>query len=280
MSQTSPLSAPDKFGLLPKSKTQVVKDPRQVKFYTYGAPGVGKTTLASRFRKQKEDGTWIEPIFLCTEEGVGFLEVYKVPIPSWGTFKETLKQIVEADPEAQTYGTIVVDTIDLLFTMCEKFVCELKQITHPSELEWGKGWAALRDEFQVVLSYLSRMKQGLVLVGHAKIWEKKERGIVTTCIQPTLNNTGRRVVLPIVDVILYIEAIEVQGVDGKFYNKRIMRSEPTDMIEAKDRTGMLPAVMPLDYAALEAYISGTIHKTVPWPPPVPAQVQDKNGTPV
>jgi hypothetical protein len=247
---------------LPTSKTAVVTDPNRVRFYIYGAPGVGKTTLASQFRRQNPDGTWAEPLFLCTEEGVGFLEVLKVPVPDWGTFKNTLKELTAADPEATRYSTVVVDTIDLLFTMCEKFVCEAKSISHPSELEWGKGWAALRDEFQIVLSYLSRMKQGLVLIGHAKVWEKKERSTMITCVQPTLGSTGRRVVLPIVDVILYCETIEVvDPKTGTTINKRIMRSEPNETVEAKDRTSRLPATMPMEYAKLAAYISGAEKKS-------------------
>ena len=252
-------------GLLPAEKTTPVNDPSKVKYYLYGAPGVGKTTLASKFRNA---------LFLCTEEGVGFLSVYKVTIKDWPTFKAALKEVVDKDPNAERFGTIVVDTIDLLFTMCEKFVCETKNIQHPSDLEWGKGWAALRDEFQIVLSYLSRMKQGLVLIGHAKVWEKKERGQMITCVQPTLNGTGRRVVLPIVDVIGYVETIEVQDPkSGALYNKRVIRTEPTDVVEAKDRTGRLPPVMPMEYAALEAYITGQLDKTQPWAPQGGAPVQ-------
>lgn len=260
---------------LPTAKTEVVRDPNAVRFYVYGAPGVGKTTLAAQFRKKNADGTYAEPLFLCTEEGVGFLEVFKVPIPDWGTFKTTLKEVVTSDPEAKRFSVIVVDTIDLLFTMCEKFVCEAKNISHPSDLEWGKGWAALRDEFQVVLSYLSRMKQGLVLIGHAKVWEKKERGTMITCVQPTLNATGRRVVLPIVDVILYCETIEVvDPVSGKTHNKRVMRSEPNEMIEAKDRTGRLPPVMSMAYSELEGYIAGTAKKDQPAAAPPAAKTPD------
>lgn len=264
--------------LLPTAKTDVVKDPNAVRYYIYGAPGVGKTTLAASFRKRLPDGRVAEPLFMCTEEGVGFLSVYKTVIPDWAKFKQALKELSEADPNAERFSTVVIDTVDLLFTMCEKFVCEAKQIAHPSDLEWGKGWAALRDEFQVVLSYLSRMKQGLVLIGHAKVWEKKERGTTVTCVQPNLSGTGRRVVLPIVDVIFYAEVIEVvDPKTGQVVQRRVLRSEPNETVEAKDRTSRLPAVMPMDYAELEAYITGSKGRNQP-PAAAPAATQAQAQT--
>lgn len=231
---------------LPSKKTDVIDDPNKVRWYFYGEPGVGKTTLASKFR---------DPLFLCTEEGVGFLSVYKVSIDSWDTFKKVLKMVVDEDPEAERFGTVVVDTVDILFMMCEKHVCEAKGIAHPSDLEWGKGWAALRDEFKIVLAYMARMKQGLVFVGHAQLFEKKERGKAITCMKPSLTNTGSKVIIPLVDVMILCEVAEVQDpADGQFKKVHRCRTEPSEYAYCKDRTGRLPATFPMDYGLLEAYI--------------------------
>ncbi len=233
---------------LPTKKTEPVRDPNKVRWYFYGEPGVGKTTLASKFR---------DPLFLCTEEGVGFLSVYKKSISCWADFKAILKLLVEQDPEAEQFGTVVVDTVDLLFLMCEKHVCEAKGIAHPSDLEWGKGWAALRDEFKIVLGYMSRMKQGLVFVGHAQLFEKKERGTTITCMKPSLTNTGAKVIIPLVDVMILCEVVEVQDPkDSKFKKVHRCRSEPSEYAYCKDRTGTLPAKFPMDYNLIERFISG------------------------
>lgn len=230
---------------LPTKKTEPITDPNKVRWYFYGEPGTGKTTLASKFR---------DPLFLAAEEGVGFLSVYKLPIDSWSTFKDALRTVVNEDPNAERFGTIVVDTIDIVFKMCEQHVCQAKGIAHPSDLEWGKGWAALRDEFAIVLGYMSRMKQGIVFVGHAQLFEKKERGRTISCMKPSLTNTGSKVIVPLVDVMALCEVVEVQDAEsGQFTSVHRLRTEPSEYAYCKDRTGYLPAVLPMDYDVLASY---------------------------
>jgi hypothetical protein len=62
---------------------------------------------------------------------------------------------------------------------------------------------------------------------------------------PTLNKSAREIVLGMSDIILYAEST----VTEKEGEVRIIRTKPSENWEAGDRTGRLPAVLPLDFKA-------------------------------
>jgi hypothetical protein len=188
-----------------------------------------------------------DALFLATEAGLNALEVYQIAIKNW---EEFLAACHEVEGKKHGFRTIIVDTLDNAFRMCSEFVCRKHKIEHESDLGYGKGFALVNTEFYRVLNKLSLLPYGLFLVAHSQEKEVDTRAGKRTRIVPTLPDKARRLVLGMVDVILYCDVDTVMDASGKTTaERRVMRTKPTETYEAGDRTGRLPDVIPLDYAA-------------------------------
>lgn len=225
--------------MLPTEKTPAKTALEDLTVLIYGSPKIGKSTLASKFDA---------PLFLATEAGLNHLEVHQLPCPDWRTFTEACAEVAKGKHK---FHTIVIDTIDNAHHICVEYMRAKLGIQHESDLEWGKGWAAVKEEFSRVLTKLSLLPYGLVMVSHADIVELKSRTAVINKAVPTLQKGARDIVLGMSDVILYCESIVTE--EGE---KRIIRTKPSENWEAGDRTGKLPPALPLEYQAFVKAFNG------------------------
>lgn len=163
----------------------------------YGIKKIGKTSMCQFFP---------DAFFLMLEPGAKALSVYQTCdengrpriIKTWAEYKQW---VVLLEKEKK-FKTIVVDTVDRLFKLCERYACQKLAITHPSEAEWGKGWGAVRDEFdEWVLGRLLGMGKGVVFISHAKEAEIKTRvGDVYHKITSTMSNQAKEAIEGVVDL--------------------------------------------------------------------------------
>lgn len=220
--------------LLPTQKSSPQHDFEKYTTLIYGAPKTGKSTLASQFD---------QALFLATEAGLNALETYNVPITSWEEFLTACGEIAAGKHE---FKTIVIDTVDNLFKFCSAFICQKNKIQHESELDWGKGWKLVKDEFARAIIKLTSLPYGVVLISHAEALEIKTRtGSITKWV-PTMPKQAREITLPICDFIFYV-TIE-NGADGP---QRIIRTKPSENWEGGDRTGAMPETLEMSYAAIK-----------------------------
>jgi len=237
--ETGPESRPRKETnpMLPTEKTPARMSLSELTVLVHGPAKIGKSDMCSHAEKA---------IFLATEAGLNALEVYQVPITTWSEFLAACGEIREGKHE---FKTVVVDTLDNLFLMCMEHVCARLKIEHPADLGYGKGFSLVNGEFYRALNKLSLLPYGLFLISHSQQKEIETRTGKRTRIVPTLPDKARRMVLGMVDVILYCDVDTVASLDGKAATeRRVMRTKPTEAYEAGDRTGRLPAVIELDYA--------------------------------
>jgi hypothetical protein len=211
--------------------------------FIYGPPKIGKSTFCSKMDN---------PLFLATEAGLNALEVYQISIATWPDFLEACKLIAEGK---HTFKTIVIDTVDNLYKFCQEYICKKHGIAHESDLEWGKGYALVNDEFLRALTKLSLLPYGLWMTSHSQDKEIKSRTApAITKTLPTLANNARKIVLGMADFILLAESIQTK--DGEV---RALRTKPTENYEAGDRTGRLPAALPFEFSAfLKAFEGGSV----------------------
>jgi hypothetical protein len=154
----------------------------------FGEKKIGKTTLASLFDKA---------YFVRTESGTKALRVYGSDITSWDMAKAFLKAI----RKDKRFGTVVIDTIDMLYRYCEQAVCRKLGIDDPSEEEWGRGWRAIRSEFEPWLAALAATGKGLILISHANEQEIKTRtGERYHKVMPTMPKQARDIIEAMVDI--------------------------------------------------------------------------------
>jgi hypothetical protein len=237
---------------LPTEKSKKVDDIGAMSMLLYGPPKIGKTTIAASFPKA---------LFVVTEEGHKSLEVFKVGIQEWLDFKEVCRKLRK---DVHDYGTIVLDTADLLFMLCESYVCKQLGVDSPGDLEYGKGWKMLTKEFQSAIAPLAAPGKdgktlGLVFISHEKDIEVKGRITKTSRTVCTLTGTARKVILPLVDVVGHCGFGE-DPVSGDPTKQRVVTFAPSETVEAGDRTGKLPATVPMSpsgwYEKLQAAYKG------------------------
>ena len=222
--------------MLPTEKTPPRMSLADLTVLVHGPAKIGKSTLCSKAEKA---------LFLATEAGLNALEVYQIPISTWNEFLSGCREVAEGKHE---FKTVVVDTLDNLYRMCSEHICTKHKIQHESDLGYVKGYALVNNEFYSALNKLSLLPYGLFLICHSQEKEIETRTGKHTRAVPTLPDKARRMVLGMVDVILYCDMTTVAGDDDKPVERRVMRTKPTETYEAGDRTGRLPDVIELDYA--------------------------------
>lgn len=222
---------------LPTERTKPSADLSTKTTLIYGPPKIGKSTFASRFPSA---------IFLECEPGLSELEVYKIPTYSWEDFLAACSLVAAGDHQ---FKTIVVDTADNAFKMCSDFICAKHGVEYEGDLSHGKGWAFVKNEWHRVLTRLASLPYGLILISHALDKRIETRTGEYTKTQPSLPDRARGVVLGLVDMILFCDSVARKAEDGSLAVERVIRTKPHPTYEAGDRTGRLPATLPLDFEA-------------------------------
>lgn len=201
-----------------------------------------------------------EAIFFECEPGLNHLEVFKVPTYTWDDFLAACKLVAQG---GHSFKTIVVDTVDNAFKFCTEWVCAKHGIEYEGHMAHGKGWALVKNEWHRVLTRLASLPYGLILISHAvdKTIETRIGEYIKT--QPSLPDRARGVVLGLVDMILYGDAVTRKDAAGNVTVERVLRTKPHPTYEAGDRTGRLPEVLPLDYDAFVKAFTSAAPGSVP-----------------
>ncbi|MBI4905141.1 MAG: ATP-binding protein [Acidobacteria bacterium] len=221
--------------MLPTAKTEPKPNLADLTVMVYGQTKIGKSTFCSQ-----SEGA----IFLATEPGLNALDVFQVPIQSWDDLLNTCAEIVEGK---HPFKTVIIDTIDNAYKFCTDYIVKKYKIEHESDLGYGKGYALVNNEFQRVLTKLAFLPYGLFLISHAKEIEIDSRTGKYTRIVPTLPDKARKIVLGMVDMVLYCDLDPSTGDDGAQVMRRVIRTKPSLYYEAGDRTGRLPETLDLDF---------------------------------
>lgn len=181
---------------------------RNLKGYSvlfYGEPKSGKTTISSKFPKA---------VLLAFEKGYNALPgVMAEPMNSWTDFKKALTDL--KDPEVkEMFETVVIDTADIAYGYCEKYICNRESTAKDSyenvgDIPYGKGYAMVQAEFDECLRKILQMDYGLILISHAQ--DKTftdENGVEYNKIIPTLDKRARLVCERTCDIIGYSRSVD------------------------------------------------------------------------
>jgi hypothetical protein len=224
-------------GLLPTKRTSKKTLLEDLTIAIYGPSKIGKTTWCSQAK---------DALFLATEPGLNALEVYQVAITSWPQFLEVCAEIEVGD---HPFRVVVIDTIDNLHKLAAEHIRHKLGIDHEADAAYGKGFGLVNDELHRTLTKLAFLPYGLILVSHSEEREIPTRTGKVTRIVPSLPDKTRRIMLALVDMILFADFEERRDASGHLQTQRVVRTRPTPRYEAGDRTGLLPEVLPLDFAA-------------------------------
>ena len=221
--------------MLPTAKTQAKPDLADLTVLVYGQTKIGKSTFCSQAAGA---------LFLATEPGLNALEVYQIPAQSWDDLLNACAEVTEGK---HPFKTVIIDTIDNAYKFCTDYIVKKHKIEHESDLGYGKGYALVNNEFQRVLTKLAFLPYGLFLISHAKEIEVETRTGKYTRVVPTLPDKARKIVLGMVDQVLFCDLDLTTAEDGTSNIRRVIRTKPSLYYEAGDRTGRLPEALDLDF---------------------------------
>lgn len=208
----------------------------------------GKTTIASKFPKA---------LLLAFETGyLAIPGIMAQPINKWSEFKQVLKQLKD-DKAHEQFDNLIVDTVDIAYDLCEKYICNQEGVDTINQIPYGGGYAKAGKEFDEALRSIPQMGYGLVMISHSQDKTfKDENGEEYNQIVPTLANRPRLIVDRMSDLIGY--AHPVQEEDGSTHTVLYMRGTPRFI--AGSRFKYTPDKIEFTYDNLVNAISDAIDK--------------------
>lgn len=235
------------------------------KVVIYGAEGIGKSTLASKFP---------DPVFIDTEGSTHSMEVARLPKPSsWAYLLEEI-EYVKNNPGV--CKTLIIDTLDWAEQMCIEHVCASHGKSGIEDFGYGNGYVYTKEEFGRFLNRLSDLIDlgiNVVLTAHAQVrkfelpdemgaydrWELKLGKKTSSQTSPLVKEWA--------DMVLFCNyKTIVENVDGKGAQKgknkarggrRVMYTTHHNCWDAKNRYG-LEEELPLDYEAIRHIIENDV----------------------
>ena len=230
----------------------VSRDLRGYSVLMYGQPKSGKTTTASKFPGA---------LLLAFEKGYNALAGIKAqPINSWAEFIKVWKQL-KNDKVKEMYETIIIDTADIAYSYCEKYICNKESdaqnsYEHISDFAYGKGYKLAQVEFDEAIRKILQLDYGLVLISHSQDKTfKDEQGTEFNQIIPTLDNKARLVCERTCDIIGYSRVVDTE--DGP-RTKLFLRQTPRFV--AGSRFKYIAPVIDFSYDNLVKAIGDAVDK--------------------
>lgn len=204
------------FNLLDIQPHQVSRDLRGYSVFFYGEPKSGKTTIATKFPKH---------LLVAFEKGYNAIPgAMAQPINSWGEFRKLLRQLKDEKVKAR-FETIIIDTADIAYDYCERYICANNSVDSIGDIPYGKGYKLAAKEFDECLRLILQLNYGLVMISHAvdKTF-KDQNGQEYNQIVPTLDSKPRNVVSRMADIIGYSRCIDLP--EGGNTVRLFMRGTP------------------------------------------------------
>lgn len=229
---------------------------------------VGKTTLAAEIENA---------LIASFEWGSNALHLVNVsPMKRWQDWRDTVKQLIRDKDKIRADGrrlqdamsTIVIDTADEAYKLCEKYICQRENIESIKEIPYGGGYKLLDEEFMSGFRDLAFEGYGLFFISHEKDKTlKNDNGQEYTKIIPALPDRPYNLINKMVDTIIYLRQVSVPNGDT-VEQKRYLFFRGDDRFLAGSRFHYIVPRVELSYENLVKAIYDAID----------AEVAHKGGT--
>jgi len=219
---------------LPSKKSKSDVTLKESIWWIYGAPGIGKSSLANSFG---------DVLFLHDDPGVRPIEAYKLKCSTWSKFTKAVKLLDKGG--VKKYDAIAIDKIETMYTYALIHFCNQNGIKHISDLEWGKGYDMIRIDFLKTITTLVGLGKAIIFISDSKTVQIEGAHTKVDKITPAVKGACAGIIFPLVDICGYIG---FKNGEESTENRRIFFS-PLETRDAKNRDGMLPNSVPLPSAS-------------------------------
>ena len=229
--------------------TTISRDLKGKYICLFGNAKVGKTTFACNAPKN---------LLLAFEKGYNAISGAKaVDINKWSDLKAVLRQLEKKEAQ-EMYDTITIDTVGLMWQLCEDYICVANNVTALGDIAWGKGFSMCKREFENCLRKITKLGYGLIIIAHSeKRIEKVDDDNSIEIYSPNIPKRAADIVNQLVDIIGYI-GVEF---DEKGESHRYLYTRATPTIMAGSRFPHLPAKIPFGYRELSEALSKAIEES-------------------
>ncbi len=234
----------------------------------YGQGGVGKTTFTSTAPK---------PLLADCENGSKYFGLRGIHmdvalIESWSDIQEFYKLVKESKHE-----TVVIDPIGELMEKLKNHLLlqnQSKFVQRDGSLTMA-GWGEMKEKMRSFIKAIKDLGKHVILVAHVE--EKEDEGRLVK--KPKIMTKMSEELIALVDIVGMMEVIKAPNqATGELEEKRIIRVQPTEKYEGKDRTGQLGAVIEPDFGKIIDACQG--NQVFKWSSPKAiAANEKKNKTP-
>ena len=231
--------------LLPKNEPREIKTDEKLRFYFYGVPMSGKTTLASQFPNAlmiNTDGNFRQfttPVVQLrdTVEQNGRIVERTY---AWENFKEVL---TELEAKNNTFETIILDLVEDAYEFCRLYVLkEVLKVNHESDSGFGKGWKMVDSEFlDCMRRFFALDYKNIIIISHEDKTSSvtKKNGEQISLIKANIRDAIANKLCGMVDVVARVT------VDG---DKRNLEFKCDSYVFGGGRVAN--TIIPLDYTEL------------------------------
>lgn len=182
------------------ARTQPILDITKTNTLLYSFPKTGKTRLASTMI----DSAGREPLFLASEDGHGSVRVSSARVNSWDGMLKCV-DFLEANVARikNEHSCIVLDVTTDFDAWCSTYVAQKKKVEYVGDMEQGKGWKLLNDEFQRVITRIMTLAP-VTFIAHAQEKRVKVNGEEAVTVAPALSKGAMNYINGKVDQIMFI----------------------------------------------------------------------------
>jgi hypothetical protein len=240
------------FNLKSIKKNTALSAPR---IMLYGVEGIGKTTFAANAPN---------PIFICTEDGLGSLQVDHFPLATKAS--DVLDAITSLVTDQHDFGTVVLDSVDWL----DNLIWSDVESTHDAkDLAYGKGAMIVAERWREVLSGLNALRNDkgmvVILIAHCQIKRFDSPEVEPyDRYQPKLQERSNAILREWVDAVMFANYKTIVKKDDVGFNKtsnrgistgeRLLFTSERPAYMAKNRYG-LPESLPMSWEAFSKAIA-------------------------
>lgn len=217
--------------------------------YIFGAPKVGKSSLAAKMPKA---------LMLATEPGWHAIPgIIAQDIHTWGEFKQVVRELRKPEVH-EKFQSIIVDTYDIAVTICEKYICQREGVDNISDLAYGKGTRMVKNELEDTLRSIVQMGYALFIIAHDRDKTfKKQNGEEYNQIVPSISPSYNEVAANMADIYAYAHSEILE--DGTSVSMLTLRS-PDNSVATGCRFKYIDNEIPFTYDALSKALVRAIEK--------------------